>query len=75
MKKTLENAPPVISEWQARRLLAAYGIGGDDADTLATSSDEAVAAAERIDAAVVLKIQSADIPHKSDAGGVLLNLI
>jgi acyl-CoA synthetase (NDP forming) len=75
VKETLENAPPVISEWQARPLLAAYGIGGDDAGTLATSSDEAVAAAERFEAAVVLKIQSADIPHKSDAGGVLLNLI
>ncbi len=72
--EALASAPTVLSEWQARPVLAAYGIGSDDGATLATTSDEAVAAAESIGTAVVLKIQSSDIPHKSDAGGVVLNL-
>lgn len=75
VREKLDDAPTVLSEWQATPLLAAYGIGGGDGATLATSRDEAVAAAERIGAAIVLKIQSSDIPHKSDAGGVLLNLV
>jgi succinyl-CoA synthetase beta subunit len=41
---------------------------------LVHSADEAVAAAGRLGSAVVLKIVSADILHKSDAGGVVLNL-
>ena len=41
---------------------------------LARSSDEAVAAAEEIGYPVVLKIASPDISHKSDVGGVKVNL-
>lgn len=42
--------------------------------TLARSADEAVAAARGIGGRVVLKIASDDIAHKSDIGGVVLNL-
>jgi len=38
------------------------------------TADEAVDAAEKIDGPVVMKIVSPDILHKSDAGGVRLNL-
>jgi acetyltransferase len=38
------------------------------------NADEAVAAAERIGYPVVLKIESPDIIHKSDAGGIRLNI-
>jgi acetyltransferase len=55
-------------------LLAAYGIGSDDAGRLVHSSDEAVAAAQTIGSPVALKVQSADIPHKTEAGAVILNL-
>ena len=70
----LRTAPKVLAEWQARPILAAAGIGSADSGALAKSADEAVAAAERIDGPMVLKIQSGDIPHKSDAGGVMLNV-
>ncbi len=41
---------------------------------LAHGAAEAVAAAEAISGPVALKVASADIAHKSDIGGVLLNL-
>jgi acetyltransferase len=41
---------------------------------LASSPQEAVRAAEELGYPVVIKIASPDIPHKSDIGGVLLNL-
>ncbi len=41
---------------------------------LASNSDEAVSMAEELGYPVVLKVASADITHKSDVGGVMLNL-
>ncbi len=41
---------------------------------LATNADQAVAAARAIDGRVVLKIASDELKHKSDIGGVALNL-
>jgi succinyl-CoA synthetase beta subunit len=61
----------VLSEWQARPLLAAYQIGGE-AGTLARSVDEAIAAAAG--GPVALKVQSADILHKTEADAVALNV-
>lgn len=63
-----------LGEWQARPLLAAYGIGADDGAVLAQSAAEAEAAALALGRPVALKIQSADIPHKTEAGGVVLNV-
>ena len=54
-------------------MLQACGIPAYDA-RLATSADEAVAIARDMGLPVVLKIASADISHKSDVGGVRLNL-
>lgn len=54
-------------------MLVAYGIDVPRA-ALATSAEEAVALAGRAGYPVALKIASPDIVHKSEAGGVLLNL-
>ena len=56
-------------ETAARDLLARSGFPVVPAD-LAGSADEAAAAARRLGFPVVLKVCSAQIPHKSDVGGV-----
>ncbi len=68
------SAPAVAwTETRARDLLAAAGLpvvpGG-----LARSADEAVEVARDLGTPVALKINSAEITHKSDIGGVLLGL-
>lgn len=69
----LAGAGRVLCEYEARAILALYGIG-EDPGSPTTSADDAVATASRAGAPVALKIQSPDIPHKSDAGGVVLGL-
>jgi acetyltransferase len=64
---------PEIVEFEAQQVLKAYGLPTPQT-VLARSSDEAVAAAEEIGYPVVLKIASPDISHKSDVGGVKVNL-
>ncbi len=62
-----------IGEVEAKEILRAYDfnvLGGQ----LAQTADEAVEIAERISYPVVLKISSPDIIHKSDFGGVRINL-
>ncbi len=61
------------SEHQARGFLEEHGVPTIPA-RLVTSIDEAVAAAQTLGYPVVLKIASPDILHKSDIGGVRLNL-
>lgn len=61
------------SESEAKRLLAAAGIASAPEAACATA-DAAVAAARDIGFPVVLKILSPDILHKSEIGGVLLNV-
>lgn len=68
---TLPAATP--SEAEAKRLLAAAGIASAPEQTCA-SADAAVAAAERFGFPVVMKILSPDILHKSEIGGVLLDV-
>ncbi|WP_033919676.1 acetate--CoA ligase family protein [Sphingomonas sp. 37zxx] len=63
----------VVPEYRAKALLADVGIAFPRA-RLATTVDEAVSAAAALGYPVVLKAQSADLPHKSEAGGVILGL-
>ena len=68
------KAPDVLCEWQARPLLAAYGIGDCNAGALVQSAGEAEAAAGAAGGRVALKVQSAAIPHKTEAGALALNV-
>ncbi len=61
------------SEHAALSCLTASGVPAIPM-TLATSEDDAVNATAALDGPVVLKIASPDIAHKSDIGGVVLNL-
>jgi acyl-CoA synthetase (NDP forming) len=63
----------LLSEVEAKDVLREAGVAVT-ATTLATSADEAVKQAEAAGYPVVLKVVSPDIAHKSDAGGVKLNL-
>jgi acyl-CoA synthetase (NDP forming) len=62
-----------LTEVEAKRVLASAGLEITRED-LASSGDEAVTKAEQIGFPVVLKVASADILHKSDAGGVKVGL-
>lgn len=62
-----------VVEFQAQEVLRAYNLPTPNTG-LARSSDEAVAAADKIGYPVVLKIASPQISHKSDVGGVKVNL-
>lgn len=62
-----------LNEADGKRLLAAYGIAVTR-ETLARSDREAAAAAASIGYPVVMKIQSADIAHKTEAGGVRIGV-
>jgi acyl-CoA synthetase (NDP forming) len=63
----------LLSEVEAKQLLAGAGIPVVETK-LATSGDEAVALAGELGYPVALKVVSAQIAHKSDVGGVKLNL-
>ncbi len=63
----------VLDERATRMLLEAYGIPAPPA-ALAASAGEAMVMAEKMGFPVALKIQSVDIPHKTEAGGVALNV-
>jgi acetyltransferase len=63
----------LLDEHDSKQVLAAYGI--PTVETLKASTvDDAVAAARRLGFPVVLKLLSATITHKTDVGGVKLNL-
>jgi acyl-CoA synthetase (NDP forming) len=68
---TLPAATP--GEAEAKRLLAQLGIASAP-ERVCTSADEALRAAESFGWPVVLKIASPDILHKSEIGGVLLDV-
>ena len=63
----------MLTEVESKQILAAYGIPTVETRVAATE-DEAVAAAEAIGFPVVLKLHSQTITHKTDVGGVQLNL-
>ena len=75
IRAEFEATPAVLCEWHARRFLACYGIGVErPPGALVSSAFEAETAAINLGCPVALKVQSADIPHKTEAGAVTLNI-
>jgi acetyltransferase len=67
------DADAMLEESSSKALLAAYGIPVALTEP-ASTAEEAVAVAERLGFPVVLKVAATGVSHKSDLGGVKLNL-
>ncbi|HVL57072.1 MAG TPA: GNAT family N-acetyltransferase, partial [Burkholderiaceae bacterium] len=63
----------MLDQIESKRLLRCFGIAAPP-ETVAATPDDAVRAADAIGYPVVLKILSPDITHKSDVGGVRINI-
>lgn len=72
-KPALPAAAGAVSSMEGQALLQSFGVP-TAAAKLASTADEAVAAAKALGYPVVLKIESPDILHKTEAKGVALNL-
>lgn len=68
-----ENRGKVMSEYAMKKILSCYGIPVCT-EKMVDSEEEAVITAEELGYPVVLKVVSYDISHKSELGGVRLNL-
>jgi acetate---CoA ligase (ADP-forming) len=74
LEKTLKNADgAALDEVASKKLLRAYGIPISK-EEIAQSAADAANIAKKIGFPVVAKVVSPDILHKSDIGGVVLNL-
>jgi acetyltransferase len=74
LEKMLKNASgAALDEVTSKKLLKAYGIPVSREEIAETAAD-AVKIAKKIGFPVVAKVVSADILHKSDIGGVVLNI-
>ncbi|MDP3878758.1 MAG: acetate--CoA ligase family protein [Dehalococcoidales bacterium] len=73
MDMAIEEGRRLLTEVESKELLRQAGISVVET-RLATSREEAVSISEKLGYPVVLKIVSSDIVHKSDAGGVKLDL-
>ena len=63
----------ILTEFESKQLLATYGIPIVET-RIATTEDDAVKSATEIGYPIVLKLYSETITHKTDVGGVQLNL-
>lgn len=73
LNQSSNQAQHSLDEEQAKQLFSTFGIP-IVREVVVTSSEAAQVAARSFDGRVVLKILSADILHKSDVGGVAVNL-
>ena len=69
----LANGRTSLSEPEAKAVLAAYGIPVVDT-RIAKTAEEAAKVALEVGFPVALKVLSSDVTHKSDVGGVVLDL-
>ncbi len=73
VRQVLASGRNMLSEPEAKQVLASYGIPVVQTRSV-RSAEEAVQASAQIGFPVALKILSPDITHKSDVGGVVLDL-
>ncbi|MBI4756281.1 MAG: bifunctional acetate--CoA ligase family protein/GNAT family N-acetyltransferase [Betaproteobacteria bacterium] len=73
IETALTEGRTVLNEMESKALLAAFRIP-IASTVIARSATEAMVLAEEIGLPVAMKIASADVTHKSDSGGVRLNL-
>jgi len=73
LRAGLAAQPEALSESASKRLLEAFGVPVTR-ELLADSAEAAAHAAESLGFPVVLKIHSPDVQHKTEAGGVVLNV-
>ncbi len=73
IQKAVEEKRSALLEPEAKMVCQAYGMSMPEFD-VSTNSSDAAELAEKLGFPVVLKIVSQDILHKTEAGGVLLNL-
>jgi acetyltransferase len=73
LKGVLGSGRNLLTEAESKQLLSIYGIPTVET-RVATSESDAVAAAKAIGFPVVLKLYSETITHKTDVGGVKLNI-
>jgi acetyl coenzyme A synthetase (ADP forming)-like protein len=71
--KARADGRTALTEVEAKKVFASYGLPVTEIN-LAKSEDEAVKYAKQTGFPIVLKVVSPDIIHKSDAGGVKVNL-
>ncbi len=74
IRAALADGRDLLDELEAKTVLKAYGVPIVPTLAVGASADEVAVAAREIGFPVALKILSPDISHKSDAGGVQLNL-
>ncbi|MCY1405057.1 Protein lysine acetyltransferase Pat [compost metagenome] len=71
--QALQGQGQVLDEWQSKQALRAFGLPTPQA--LLSTPAEAAAAADQLGYPLVLKAVSAQLPHKTEAGAVALNLV
>lgn len=74
IEKVLADNRTVMTEFEAKQLMNNYDIPVIK-NGLAETEEEAVKLAEKIGYPLVMKIASPDILHKTDVGGVILNIV
>lgn len=73
VQRILANAGGVLNEYDSKRVLSQYGIAVTR-EQMVGDAAQAKKAAEEIGYPVALKVMSADIPHKTEAGAIELGV-
>ena len=73
IEKARKDGRNALTEIEAKQVFEAYGMPVT-VTSLARTEDEAVQMAKKVGYPIVMKIVSPDILHKSDAGGVKVNI-